>query len=188
MQLLSSASAGSHNSRAPVRNEPKKYDTVVLSSDSDSNESAVRRTAKRPRHNLSSSSSGLQTTDSTYTRKPCSQELGMRGQRKTVSRSSCQGSCQSGTATLNLVDNSESDSCEQFEVQSQQFRSPSSAVTMSSASSSQSQLTQESGMSLDSVEMPSDKELRRETKKSQAEVSRTASLYRLANRAFLFAN
>lgn len=187
LQLLSSASTDSH-SRAPVRNEPKKYDTVVLSSDSDSNESPVHRTAKRPRHNSSSSSSGLQTTAGTYTRKLCSQELGTQGQRKTVSRSSCQSSCQSSTATLSLVDNSESDSCEQVEVQSQQLRSPSSAVIVSSASSSQSQLTQESGMSLDSAEMPSDKELWRETKKRQAEVSRTASLYRLANMAFLFAH
>ena len=142
------------------------------------------RATKKPRHNPSSSSSCLQT--STYTRKPHSQELGAQGQHKTVAKSSCQikSSCYSSIATLNLIDNSDSDPCEQFEIQSQQFRSP---VTVSSASSSQSQLTQESGMSLDSAEMPSDKELQREMKKRQAEVSRTASLSHLASMSFLFA-
>ena len=43
-------------------------------------------------------------------------------------------------------------------------------------------------MSLDSVELPSDKELQREMKKKQAEVSRTASLSHLASVSFLFAN
>ena len=123
---------------------------------------------------------------STYTRKPHSQELGTQGQHKTVSKSSCQkkSSCYSSIASL---DNSDSDSgsCEQFEVQSQQFQSP---VTVSSVSSSQSKLTQESGMSLDSVELPSDKELQREMKKRQAEVSRTASLSHLASMSFLCAN
>ena len=130
----------------------------------------MHRTTRNPWHNPSSSSSHLQTTYDTYTRKPRSQELGTQGQHKTVSKSSCKkkSSCYSSIASL---DNSDSDSCEQFEAQSQQFQSP---VTVSSASSSQSQLTQESGMSLDSAEMPSDKELQREMKKRQAEVSRIA--------------
>ena len=167
-----------------MRSKRKNCDTIVLSSDSDSNDTAVHRTTKRPRHNPPSSSSCLQT--GTYTRKPHSQELETQGQHKTVSKSSCQkkSSCYSSIASLDNSD-SDSDSCEQFEVQSQQFRSP---VTVSSVSSSQSKLTQESGMSLDSVELPSDKELQREMKKKQAEVSRTASLSHLASMSFLCAN
>ena len=167
-----------------MRSKRKNCDTIVLSSDSDSNDTAVHRTTKKPRHNPPSSSSCLQT--STYTRKPHSQELETQGQHKTVSKSSCQkkSSCYSSIASLDNSD-SDSDSCEQFEVQSQQFRSP---VTVSSVSSSQSKLTQESGMLLDSVELPSDKELQREMKKKQAEVSRTASLSHLASMSFLCAN
>jgi len=56
--------------------------------------------------------------------------------------------------------------------QSQQQRSPSSLLVVSSTSSSQSQSSQESGMVLDPAEMLSDKELRKEIKKRQAEVNR----------------